>query len=161
MTPSPTGVVRTAIGTPAPARARRAGVERRRRGLPPLRYLLHGRRRHARRVGDQGYVDLYSPLVAGACIATLMLSCLDAYFTLLLIAGGARELNPFMDVLLHRDLTLFIGVKVALTAVGLLVLTVHHDFRVAGRLRVRHLKFTLFGLYAALVGYELALLVSR
>ncbi len=147
-------------GVPGPAAqpARRNGADRRRRGFSPLRYWFYGQRRRARRREDQGYVDVYDPLVVGVCLATLVLSCLDAYLTLLLISNGARELNPLMGVLLSHGLGLFINLKIALTAIGLLILILHKNFRVVGQVRVLHLKYALFGFYALLVAYELMLL---
>lgn len=142
----------------APVAARRSGADRRRRRLPPLRYWFYGQRRRARRRWDQGYVDVYDSGVVAVCLATLMLSCLDAYLTLRLIANGAREINPVMDYLLSRNPILFVDVKIAFTAFGLLVLILHKNFRVAGRVRVLHLKYALFVCYALLVGYELILL---
>ncbi|HEB81192.1 MAG TPA: hypothetical protein ENI71_04890 [Chromatiales bacterium] len=147
-----------AVPSPAAQPARRSGADRRRCGLPPLRYWFYGQRRRARRREDQGYVDVYDPLVVGVCLATLMLACLDAYFTLLLISGGARELNPLMGVLLSHDPGLFINLKIALTAIGLLILILHKNFRLVGRVRVLHLEYALFGFYALLVAYELMLL---
>ena len=143
---------------PAAQPARRNGADRRRRGLSPLRYWFYGQRRRARRREDQGYVDVYDPLIVGVCLATLTLSCLDAYFTLLLISDGARELNPLMGLLLSHGPGLFINLKIALTAIGLLILILHKNFRIVGRVRVLHLKYALFGFYALLVAYELMLL---
>jgi len=147
-----------AVPGPVAQPARRAGADRRRRGLPLLRYWFRGQRRRARRREDQGYVDVYDPLVVCVCLATLLLSCLDAYFTLLLISVGAHELNPLMDGLLSHDPRLFIDLKIAFTAIALLVLILHKNFRVVGRVRVLHFKYALFGFYALLVAYELRLL---
>lgn len=143
---------------PAAQPARRNGADRRRCGLPLLRYWFCGQRRRARRREDQGYVDVYDPLVVCVCLATLLLSCLDAFFTVLLLSAGGHELNPLMDGLLSDDPRLFINLKIAFTAVGLLILILHKNFRVMGRVRVLHFKFALFGLYALLVAYELMLL---
>ncbi|MHB1239829.1 MAG: DUF5658 family protein [Gammaproteobacteria bacterium] len=137
---------------------RRRSGERRERRIPALRYWLYGRRRRYRRHEDQGYVDIYDPLLVSVSIATLLLSCADAYYTLLLITSGARELNPVMDLLLGQDVRLFVSVKIALTGVGLLVLMLHNNFRVIGGLRVLHLKYALFFFYLLLVVYEFHLL---
>lgn len=133
--------------------------ERRARRVPALRYWLYGRRWHYRRREDQGYVDVYDPLLVAVSVATLLLSCADAYCTLLLITSGARELNPVMGALIGHDTRLFVSVKIALTGVGLLVLMLHNNFRVVGSVRVSHLKYALFFFYLLLVAYEYHLLV--
>ena len=52
-------------------------------------------------------------------LAILLLSTLDAIFTLLLIeAGVVTEGNPFMAILIEADIHLFAQTKTALTAGG-------------------------------------------
>lgn len=70
------------------------------------RYVVWGgRRRTVRRAEERegAFVDVHGArlfLVIGAIIA---LNVLDAWFTLLFLAHGGRELNPFVQVVLELD----------------------------------------------------------
>ena len=92
-----------AAGAP---RAQRAGVDRRRKTIPSLRYLVAGGRRSGvRRAGDKQRIivlDRYSPRILAAIVGTLCLSLLDAVLTLSLIDHGAAEVNPLMDYFLNK-----------------------------------------------------------
>lgn len=105
------------------------------------------------------YVDIYSPRSVLLVVAILLLSTMDAVFTLKLIEfGAAREFNPLMDYFINMGAGLFLLVKYAMTgscAVAALVLK-NHRF-VAGRFRVRGLLGGVFLMYALLVLYELFL----
>jgi len=48
-----------------------------------------GRRRHARRSGHNYYLDWYDPKLVFVAIVVLLMSCLDALFTLILFSKGA------------------------------------------------------------------------
>ncbi len=93
-------------------------------------------------------------------VGILLLSALDAIFTLILIdTGHVREWNPFLAVLLERDVQLFANVKTALTSAGVFVLAAFVDRSLFHRIRVgRILEFILVG-YCLLVLYHLSLLV--
>jgi hypothetical protein len=127
--------------------------------------LLYGnwfvRRRGARRGQDQQrgyYVDWYEPHILCLMIAILLLSCADAILTLTLLSLGGRELNVFMATLIHTNVQLFAGGKMAITGAGLLFLVVHHRFRLFRRLHVEHILRLVLLIYFLLVGYELMLL---
>jgi len=93
-------------------------------------------------------------------VAILLLSALDAIFTLILIdTGHVREWNPFLAVLLEQDVQLFANVKTALTSAGVFVLAAFVDRSLFHRIRVRRiLEFILVG-YCLLVVYHLSLLM--
>ena len=126
------------------------------------RYALGGRRRGLRRSARdlEGGVDLYEPRLLFMAVAVLILSALDATFTLrLLQAGIVEEANPFMRALLEIDVQLFANVKIALTVFALLFLVVcYHGTVGKRRIPIAWIfKGTLAG-YSMLICYELALL---
>jgi hypothetical protein len=103
-------------------------------------------------------VDIYDRNLVLTTLAVLMLSGLDAALTLgLLESGFVREANPFMRLLIDHDVQMFVNLKTALTAAGLLLMVVASHARILGRLRVRTLLHGVLGLYIALIGYELTL----
>jgi hypothetical protein len=117
-----------------------------------------GRRRQPRRSGHNYYLDWYDPKLVFTGIAVLLMSCLDALFTLTLLSKGAHEANYFMARLLETSDGLFVAVKLAVTAFGIVFLLMHAHFQV---LRItsgkRLLQLTVL-VYGLLISYELILL---
>ena len=103
----------------------RVGRDRRRRTLPPIRYLITaGRRRGVRRADDQHRIvilDRYSPKLFGCIVSILFLSILDALLTLYLIEHGSTELNPVMDYFLKKGPVIFSVAKYALTSFAVVI----------------------------------------
>jgi hypothetical protein len=139
---------------------RRDRTERRR---SVLRALWHGnfkRRRLApRRTHERHAVvtDWFHPQWLGVGVLILLLCCFDAVLTLTLINHGASELNPLMAPLVAGSGRGFALVKLGLTAIGVVFLTILAQLRVFGRSVGYVLYFVLAG-YVVLVGYELFLL---
>lgn len=135
-----------------------------RRGPAPFfsRYQLafNGRRRQARRADDSApsYVDHYGLSTILCALAVVMMSAMDAAFTLRLLNAGAVELNSVMAILIEQDIRKFIVFKLALTSLAVFLLVIHHDARVGSWLRVRHIHYAAIAGYAVLIGYELTLL---
>ena len=117
-----------------------------------------GRRCHARRHENNYYLDWYDPKLVFTGIAVLFMSCLDALFTLTLLSRGATEANYFMARLMETSDGLFVAVKLAITAFGILFLLMHSHFRVLRIVSGKHLLQSLVAVYALLIGYELILL---
>ena len=146
------------MSTPMPER--RLQIERRR---SVFRALWHGnfaRRRHApRRSGERHAVvtDWFQSHWLAVAILILLLCGADALLTLTLISNGAVEINPFMDPLVRGSGHAFAGWKLALTSMGVVVLTLLGRLKMFGR-PVGTVLFIVLGLYAVLVGYELFLL---
>jgi hypothetical protein len=134
---------------------RRRGPDRRRRPTPILsRYTIVGRRRAFRREeeGGNAYVDRYSPRMAAALVAIMVLCVLDALFTLLYLQRGGTELNPLMAAAIEMGVVPFLAIKNGLTIVGVLFLCLHKNFR--------HVKPVIAGvlvLYTLLMAYHLYL----
>ena len=120
-----------------------------------------GRRIGERRVGrgKPGYVDYYAGHLMLCTIAILFLSALDAFLTLNILANGGEELNWFMAVLIENGIEKFVGFKLALTALALILLVIHHNVQLTRRIRVRHIKYLILCGYSVLIGYESHLLV--
>ena len=146
-------------GVDAPRVERRAGEERRRLTLGTfLRGSLHARRRGDRRSDDLYHVDWHEPDLLFLAVTTLLLSVIDAFFTLTLLRHGATEVNPLLDFVLREHPRMFAIVKMVLTGTGMLVLVAvarAHLFRVV---RVKTIMQWLLLCYVALFGYEMWLL---
>jgi hypothetical protein len=117
-----------------------------------------GRRYYARRNDYDCYLDWYDPKLVFTGIAILVMSCLDAVFSLMLIDRGANEANYFMARLMETSDELFIAVKLAVTALGIIFLLMHAHFRIWRIISGEHLLQAVTALYGLLIGYELILL---
>ena len=115
-------------------------------------------RRESKKRSCAAYVDRYSWRVVLCVIGIMILSAMDAFFTLNILAKGGEELNIFMAILIEDNITKFISVKLALTGLALLLLTIHHNVKLIARFRVRHLHYMILMGYTSLIGYELHLL---
>jgi hypothetical protein len=124
-------------------------------------HSLSGRRRQHRRESDSYNptlnLDWHHSHLLYITLATLFLCFADAHNTLQLLSDGAMEVNGFMDILIHKSAALFMGVKLGLTAVCLIILVSHHHFTLLNRIRVRYLLYSVFSIYVGLIGYELAI----
>lgn len=76
--------------------------------------------------GPESYTDIcrrrYPARLLLYILVILLLSCLDAFFTLHLIALGAAETNPVMAFFLCFGPTVFMIVKYGITAICVLVI---------------------------------------
>lgn len=86
-------------------------------------------------------------------LAILCLNLLDAFLTLVHVAAGAEEQNPFMAFFLGAGPLTFLVVKYALAGVGLVGILFFDPHRVA-RLALR---WILLPTYLAIVAYQVAL----
>jgi len=109
----------------------------RRRSATPLLALFNprGRRRGFRRdgEGDNQYVDRLAAKTVLVAIIVVVLSCLDALFTLIHLENGGAEANPIMEAALLESVHAFLLIKAALTVLGVGVLAAHQNFRVGAR----------------------------
>lgn len=124
-------------------------------------HCLTGRRRQYRRESDAYNpsldLDWYQSHLLYITLATLFLCFADAHNTLQLLMDGAIEMNGIMDRLINKSATLFMEVKLGLTAVCLIVLVSYNHFTVLKRIRVRYVLYTIFTFYVGLIGYELTI----
>ena len=136
-----------------------------RRGVTPFLCAYHlglkeGKRANERRAirGAAAYVDRYTGCMMLCAMTIILLSGMDAMLTLRILAAGGEELNWFMAVLLEQGTEQFVLFKIALTALAVLLLAIHQNVVLLGKMRVKHFKYlTLLG-YSALISYEFYLL---
>lgn len=121
---------------------------------------FHTRRRQPRRAGEQALaaVDWHHPQWLATAILIVLLSSADALLTLTLVEHGAYETNPLMRPLVYGSALPFTVVKVALTAGGVVLLTLLASMRLFGRLSAGVLLYALLAGYGALILYEFRLL---
>jgi len=136
-----------------------------RRSRLPFFCLFHlgikpGRRASERRSdwGELDYVDCYPSHLMLCIIAILILSCLDAHLTLNILSRGGEELNWFMLAVLNESVEKFVGVKLALTGLAVIMLVIHHNMQCLWKFRVRHMLYLTLAGYISLIGYEILLL---
>jgi len=89
------------------AAGRRGGTDRRARPTPmwSRHAIFGGRRRTVRRAEERegSFVDVHGHRLFLLVSAIVALNLLDAWFTLLFLSHGGRELNPFVQVVLDLD----------------------------------------------------------
>ncbi|MGD2173180.1 MAG: DUF5658 family protein [Gammaproteobacteria bacterium] len=117
------------------------------------------RRRFGRREADDHLFlfDWYEPRVLYLALGVLLLSCVDALFTLNLLNHGAIEANIFMASALERGIDGFLASKIALTGIPLVFLVAVVRRKFFGACSVeRLLQFFCAG-YLLLICYEIYL----
>jgi len=119
-----------------------------------------GKRKSERRElrGKPVYVDSYPGRLVLCMGLILLLSAFDAFLTLNILANGGEELNWFMAILLEDSIEKFVGCKLALTAMALILLGIHHEVQIIKNFRVRYFKYLILSGYGVLIGYEIYLL---
>lgn len=90
----------------------------------------------------------------------MILSCMDAFFTLQLLARGAIEINPIMDAVIGQSALVFTVSKMLLTAFGILTLVFLSRARFMNRLRTGIILTVFFAFYCCLVCYEFVYLLK-
>ena len=139
---------------------RRQRRDRRARGW---RSFLYGnfrpRRRLVRReVDDHLYLfDWYESRVLYLALGVMLLSCIDALFTLNLLNHGATEANFFMAKALGQGIDWFLAWKISLTGVSLVCLVAVVRRPIFGSYSVEHLLHFLLAAYLLVIAYEIYL----
>ena len=142
---------------------KRSGVDRRAKsGLTLKSFFFYGKREKVRRHEDKTrifWADRYSTSIFAAIVVILFFSVIDGLLTLILIAHGAKEINPLMAYLLDIEPKLFMTVKYLLTCMSLFVFLI---FRNVLLRRIKIYSTTLFSIFLCIfvtvVMWELFLL---
>ena len=130
--------------------------ERRQSPTKPIsRYMINGRRMRSWRDDDVNYyVDRYGPKLFALISAVLLMGVLDAYLTIRILHLGGSELNALMRWLLDHHPELAITLKYLVLAASIVILVIHKNFVVFGRLKIRSVLLAVFILYGILITYE-------
>ena len=140
----------------------RAAKDRRVLGWRTVFYgFLRSRRRHLRRTTDSEviFVDWHHPWLFFLAVGTMLLSCIDAFLTLILLDLGMMEANPLMASLLGKGTAIFAATKMATTGLSILMLVFLAESRFFNRFRTGLLLTTFFAGYSCLVCYEIVSLL--
>lgn len=107
--------------------------DRRKRKIPPLKYLLFGgRRKGIRRKEDENKLiipDNHSSKIFAIAVIILALSIIDGLFTLHLISMGAGEANPFLSYLIELNPYIYFYAKCFLTGSSAIILILLRNYR--------------------------------
>jgi hypothetical protein len=124
--------------------------------------FTHSRRRGSRRLGDADvvFVDWHHPWLFFLSVGIMLLSCVDAFFTLTLLQRGMIEANPVMAAMLGQGVALFAVSKVVMTGTGILTLVFLAKFHFMNRFRTGLLLTIFFSLYCCLICYEFVNLMA-
>jgi hypothetical protein len=141
---------------------RRGLADRRRRVWWSVYYGNFNPRRRAppRRTDESRFhsLDWHSAHLLAVAIGILLLSVVDAFMTLLLLQGGADEVNPIMALVIYRSVAAFAAVKMGLTSVGIVFMVFLARYRF---MRLMPVEWVLHGVllaYVGLIGYEVWML---
>jgi Domain of unknown function (DUF5658) len=146
------------------ATERREHVDRRHRLWWSVVYGNFNPRRRGppRRLDQSRYhsVDWHSPHLLAVAISILLLSVVDAFLTLILLQGGADEVNPIMALFVYRSVAVFAALKMALTSLGVVFMVFLARYRFMRRLPVGWVLYGVLIAYTSLIGYEIHLFKS-
>lgn len=119
-------------------------------------FVRSRRLEHRRTIDDEViFLDKHHPWLFFLGVGTMLLSCADAFLTLLLVQLGMIELNPVMDAIMNQSTALFTSVKLAMTSFGIFVLVFLAKLQFLNRIRTGAFLTVFFAFYACLVCYEL------
>lgn len=145
-------------------------VEREQRNLPDRRRRIwwsiwYGSFRPRRRTPPRRYqdsrfhsLDWHAAHLMAVAIGILLLSVVDAFLTLVLLSGGADEVNPIMAALLYKSVAMFAVLKLAMTSVGVVLMVMLARYRFMRLVRVDVVMYCVLIGYASLIGYEMRML---
>lgn len=130
----------------------------------PVWSLVYGnfrpRRREIRRLGDEQttILDWHDSGLLFLALTIVLLSCVDALFTLNILAVGGQEVNVLMRALIEWSQSGFVAVKIGSTAISVVVLVALSQYRFMRRMRVRAVLQVLCVCYLVLIVHEIYLL---
>lgn len=124
--------------------------------------FVRSRRRDTRRDNEDVpvYTDWHHPWLFFLATGTMLLSCMDAFFTLQLLGRGAIEINPVMAAMIGQGTLAFAATKMLLTGLGILILVFLSQTRMFNLMRTGLVLTMFFTFYACLVCYEFIYLLN-
>lgn len=124
--------------------------------------FMRSRRRDKRRELEEEplFTDWHHPWLFFLATGTMLLSCVDAFFTLQLLNNGAVEINPVMNAMIGHGTASFAATKMLLTGSGILTLVFLSRARFMNRMRTGLILTVFFTFYACLVCYEFVYLLA-
>ncbi len=133
--------------------------------LSAISFILYGKEyqneyNHTAPVGEKGIMikDRDSKIFA-KIIFILLLSILDAYFTLYLLSHGAAEINPVMAFFVQFGKGAFFGTKYLLTSISVIILLLPDHLRLFGfHIPRRTIFYTIAGVFEVVILWELYLI---
>ena len=120
---------------------------------------FHPRRRSSQRAADEHHFlfDWHEPHILYLALGVLLLSCIDALFTLNLLNAGATEANAIMASILELGVDRFVIVKIGITAISVVILVTTARRKFFGPFRVEHLLRAFCTVYILVICYEVYL----
>jgi hypothetical protein len=131
------------------------------------RTVLYGffrsRRRAPRRANEVEplFTDYHHPWLFFLATGIMLMSCVDAFFTLQLLDRGAIEINPVMALVIGKSATTFAVTKLLLTSIAIFTLVFVARAMFMQRIRAGLFLTFFFSVYAILVCYEFVYLLSH
>ena len=131
------------------------------------RTVLYGffrsRRRDPRRAGEVVplFTDYHHPWLFFLATGIMLMSCVDAFFTLQLLDRGAVEINPVMAFVIGESTATFAVTKLLLTSGAIFTFVFLARAMFMQRIRAGLFLTFFFGVYAVLVCYEFVYLISH
>jgi hypothetical protein len=124
--------------------------------------FLRSRRREHRRSAEEApvFIDWHHPWLFFLAVGIMLLSCLDAFFTLRLLDQGAIEVNPVMALAISHGTLAFTMCKMLMTGIGILMLVFLSRSRLFNSIRTGLFLTIFFSAYACLVCYQFILLLN-
>jgi len=124
--------------------------------------FFRSRRRKTRRDTECEplFTDWHHPWLFFLATGTMLLSCLDAFFTLQLLDRGMIEINPIMAAMIGKGTMPFAATKMLLTGLGILILVFLSRSRMFNLMRTGLVLTVFFSAYACLVCYEFIYLLQ-
>lgn len=118
------------------------------------------RRTPPRREGEARFhsLDWHSARLLAVSIGILLLCLVDAFLTVVLLQGGADEVNPIMAALIYRSVAMFAVLKMAMTGAGIMMMVVLARYRFMRLMRVEWVLYGVLIAYACLIRYEVWML---
>jgi len=148
--------------TPGVTRERRDQPDRRRRLWWSVLYGNFNPRRRTlpRRLDDSRFhsLDWYAAHLLAAALGIVLLCVVDAFLTVVLLSGGADEVNPVMAALIYRSVAVFTVFKMGMTSVGVVFMVFVARYRFMRVVRVELVLHTVLIVYMSLIGYEIRML---